>query len=235
MFIRWLHQTVAEVPPGDDWLSPDERGVQASLTVPKRRADWRLGRWTAKRALSTLAGRFDGQGVRPSPLLLSDIAIRARADGSPEAIARTLPLPFTVSISHCDSQALCAVAPQGVAVGCDIEAVVERDASFVEDWFTQSEAAAIERASRADRAWQVTLVWSAKESAMKAMRTGLRADTRSVQVKFGGAAVEQRWQPVEVKARDHRLIFGGWWRLDGHRIYTIVSAPSAGLPVSIVA
>ncbi len=234
MIIRWLNQTAAQVPPDDGWLSADERAVLASLTVPKRRADWRLGRWTAKRALSALVGRADLPQVSPVRLLASDIVIRARADGSPEAMARGLPLPFVLSLSHCDNQAMCAVAPEGVAIGCDVEAIGERDRAFVIDWFTSREAATIDRAAPADRAWQVTLVWSAKESALKALRTGLSVDTRDVEVKFGGAGVENRWQPVEVRASAPYSRFGGWWRIERDRIYTVVSAPSAGLPVSIV-
>ena len=49
--IRWLTCALTEVPKDDAWLSPTERERQTRLTVDKRRNDWRLGRFTAKRAL----------------------------------------------------------------------------------------------------------------------------------------------------------------------------------------
>ena len=48
MEVYWLEQSAADVPAEDEWLSESERTVLAGLRFPKRRADWRLGRWTAK-------------------------------------------------------------------------------------------------------------------------------------------------------------------------------------------
>ena len=50
--VVWLQRRLHDVPAGDEWLSARELDVQARLLVPKRRADWRLGRWTAKAALA---------------------------------------------------------------------------------------------------------------------------------------------------------------------------------------
>jgi 4'-phosphopantetheinyl transferase len=52
MDVYWLDQTQADVPAGDEWLCAREAACLARLRFAKRRADWRLGRWTAKRALA---------------------------------------------------------------------------------------------------------------------------------------------------------------------------------------
>src|SRR3954470_9820231 len=70
----WLTLSRADVPPGDAWLGERERATLAALRVPKRRADWRLGRWTAKAALAAWLGR---DGV--------EIAVLAAAGGAPGA------------------------------------------------------------------------------------------------------------------------------------------------------
>ena len=48
MNVYWLEQSDGDVPVGDGWLSAGERATLDRLRIPKRRADWRLGRWTAK-------------------------------------------------------------------------------------------------------------------------------------------------------------------------------------------
>ena len=50
MHVYWLEQTEANVPEDNTWLSPREVAFADRLRFAKRRADWRLGRWTAKRA-----------------------------------------------------------------------------------------------------------------------------------------------------------------------------------------
>ena len=50
MQIYWLEQTEADVPAGEEWLSPSEALRSNAIPFAKRRNDWRLGRWTAKSA-----------------------------------------------------------------------------------------------------------------------------------------------------------------------------------------
>ena len=49
---HWLEQTEADLPAANDWLSAGERLRLDGMRFAKRHADWRLGRWTAKRALA---------------------------------------------------------------------------------------------------------------------------------------------------------------------------------------
>ena len=71
--VRWHHARAGEVPADDDWLTAGERAVVAGLAVAKRRADWRLGRWTAKALLDAVLG-----------VPLHRVEVRAADDGAPE-------------------------------------------------------------------------------------------------------------------------------------------------------
>ncbi len=50
--------------------------------------------------------------------------------------------------------------------------------AFVADYFAPEEQTLIAHSSPADRELMLALLWSAKESALKALREGLRLDTR---------------------------------------------------------
>ena len=183
MKVHWLEQTEADLPANLDWLSAGEAACLDSLRVPKRRSDWQLGRWTAKRALSVyLSIPGDLQS-------LSDIEIRPAASGVPEAFVAGQPAAASISLSHSNGTALCVVAPFGAALGCDLELVEPRSDAFVADYFTAEEQALIAQASAAERSRLLTLLWSAKESALKALHEGLRQDTRSVTVTLLESAV----------------------------------------------
>src|SRR5689334_12734251 len=99
MAIGWLTRSQADVPPHDDWLGEGERAVLATLHVAKRRADWRLGRWTAKAAL--------GAWLQVEPARLQ---VLAASDGAPEAWLDGVPVGVSVSLSHRAGRALAAVA-----------------------------------------------------------------------------------------------------------------------------
>lgn len=169
-------EELADVPADDGWLDDEERATLARLHVPKRRADWRLGRWTAKRALARFAGDPGPWGIRADP------------DGAPRALLRGAPAPLVVSISHGGRRGAAAVAPGGTALGCDVEVIEERSAELVDQFFTERERARVAATGAGERATLVTLIWSVKESALKALRQGLRADTRSVDVELEAPA-----------------------------------------------
>ncbi len=219
----WLRASADEVPPHDGWLAPAERAALAGLRVPSRRRDWRLGRWAAKRAVAAVLGQ--------SPL--DAIEVVAAPDGAPEIRLGGLPAPVAVSLTHRSGLAVCLVAGPGTAVGCDLELVEPRPPVFAADWFTRAELSQLEAAPAARRDLVVTLVWSAKESALKALREGLRLDTRDVHVRLGACAGEEGWHPLTVTHAGRPL--AGWWRLDGGHALTAVLRPAAGPPVSLTA
>jgi len=234
--ISWLLQPAAALPDHDDWLAPAERAVQSGLRLAPRRAQWRLGRWTAKVALAR------GLGLAPDDH--PRLELRAAADGAPEPWLDGRPLPLVLSLSHCGEHGLVALAAAPVALGADLERVEARSPAFVRDYFTAAEqhwVAAAPAAPDADaRAERATLLWSAKESALKALRTGLRRDTRSVEVTVLPAALTAPaappataaapWAPLAVHDLEGARTFSGRWRRIGEHLLTVVAEPwSLGL------
>jgi 4'-phosphopantetheinyl transferase len=225
--IHWLMQTEADVPTDNDWLSASEAAILAHLHVAKRHDEWRLGRWTAKRALVA----YLGQGPDRWPMAM--IEIRATPDGAPEAFFNARPAPVTISLSHRAGRALCAVAPAAVALGCDLEVIEPRSEVFIADYFIPEERAFIERAPEDDRPQLITLFWSAKESALKALRVGLRLDTRSVVMNLPPSPPTDGWGPLAVQAVDAGRTFRGWWRHKGAYLLTVVAAPPPPPPIAL--
>jgi 4'-phosphopantetheinyl transferase len=228
MKVHWLEQTEADLPANQEWLSASEVACLNSLRVLKRQRDWQLGRWTAKCALSAY---LNTPGDLQS---LSDIEIRPAASGVPEAFVAGQQAPVSLSLSHSNGTALCTIAPFGAALGCDLEVIEDRSDAFVADYFTAEERASVAQASAAERSRLVTLLWSAKESALKALHEGLRQDTRSVTVTMLESAVTSMaqeaysaqpiWHGLEVRHVDG-AVFHGWWQQRGDLLRTLVAAP----------
>ena len=211
--VFWLLQHISDVPEGDDWLSSSEREVLARFWAPKRRRDWRLGRWTAKRALA----RVGVVNVVEADLASwTHLSVRANEAGVPCALVDDADLRWFISLSHSGEYGFCAVAARPVALGCDVETIGRRGEEFVIDWFTEAEKAIVRAGTTpGEQSRAVTLIWSAKESALKALGVGLRLGTRQVEVEVGAPGnglltpAEDRWSPLCVHAPDGRCTAGG--------------------------
>ena len=141
-----------------------------------------------------------------------------------------------------------------MALGCDLEVIEPRCNSFVADYFTAEEQAFVERASEADRPRLLALLWSGKESALKALHAGLRLDTRTVSVNPGDVpslqdnerdkrterpvlgfrppSVFKLWCPLQVRCTSGRF-FHGWWQQRDNLVRTVVAAPSPHAPIPL--
>jgi 4'-phosphopantetheinyl transferase len=228
--VYWLGQRLADVPPGSAWLSAAERETEALLRVPKRRLDWRLGRWTAKRALSRLGAGDGWQSEAHAEL--ARLAVRPTPAGVPEAFRDGARVPWALSISHSRGRALVAIRCDASAVGCDIEAVEPRGQAFLEDSFTAVEREAI-AASPAPELW-ATLHWSAKESAMKVLGEGLRLPLAGFAVaRLGERTTGSGWRPLELVERRSARSFAGYWRPDGDCVLAILGAAAFAEPIAL--
>jgi len=216
-----------DVPSSGEWLAPAESARLAGLRFPKRRSELRLSRWTAKLALDAALGLDDDAGA------LAGIEIRPAEMGAPIAFVREQPAPVAVSLTGRADWAVCVVAPSGLAVGCDLELVEPRTDRFARDWLTPAEQDLVSGAASGDEEQVLAnLVWSAKESALKALRTGLRRSTRSVEVEVVDRAGHRRWARFGVRAEEG-LSFHGWWRRYGDFLLTCAAGAACDPPVSI--
>lgn len=252
--IHWLLQSLDDCPEilrGDatpGWLGAAERERLAGFKVEKRRRDWLLGRWTAKHLVQRYLAELTG--AAPA---LDAIFIDADADGAPYASCQ-LPgargeerLPVSLSISHSHGTAFCGVVEafstqrrkdaetqenrllplvSRPSLGCDIEFIEPREPNFVRSYFAAEEMAAV-AASGQNQDVLVTAIWSGKEAVLKALREGLRIDTRRITCRFDGFTVApQEWTPFFV-AMDGALadqfpgIWSGWWRVKDRFVLTM--------------
>ena len=211
MTVYWRLLPASSVPEGDDWLGPREKAVLAGLRFPKRRADWRLGRYVAKRSLAAVTGSS----------ALDRIEIVAAEDGAPEAFVQGHRIDLQISISHREDVGACAIAP--LAVGCDLEAIEPRTDRFVADFFAEPEREVVAATPQAYRDRQTALVWSAKESALKLLRTGLRRDTRSVRIEIADSTTSHGgWHPLRARLLPEDQLLHGWWRAEDGHVLTVV-------------
>jgi 4'-phosphopantetheinyl transferase len=191
--LDWAIARAAEVPPDDDWLGPRERAVLAGLRLAARRESWRLGRFAARK-------------------LLGEVEVLPDPDGAPRAFRRGgAALPGCLSLSHRDGVGLAAWS--AAAIGCDVERIEPRSPAFVADYLTPAEQAFV--AAAAEPALAPNLLWSAKESALKALRVGLTRDTRELEVSVDGEA-------LAVRDLARGVVLAGSWRREGEHVLTFV-------------
>jgi 4'-phosphopantetheinyl transferase len=207
-------QTFAQVPANDSWLSEGEKKIAAGFRFPKRRADWQLGRWTAKRVVCSFLAQED--------IVLPSLEIRAARDGSPEVFYNGKPAAVSISISHSRDRSFCAAGPPGMGIGCDLEWVEAREENFAAEYFTPEELSFVMQAP-VKRELAETLIWSAKEATLKVLRKGLSRDTRSVLIRPDLSGPEDAWRSWTGRCLESERMFNGWWRAADGFIYTIAA------------
>ncbi len=226
--LRWLSQGMADVPLEDAWLSAREAAWIARMRFPKRRSEFRLGRWTAKKALALYLDRGD------SAEALTAIEIDRAPDGAPAPLVGGRPAHAYLTMTDRADQAVCLVGPPGQALGCDLELVEPRSDAFVADFLTPPEQQLVAGATSADaRDLLANLVWCGKESALKVLRTGLRRDTRSVEVSMPAGPAVDGWSPLRVRASEG-TVFPGWWQRFGAFVLTVAATEPFEPPVPLV-
>jgi len=221
--IFWWSAGLGDLPDSDAWVDEREARRFGSMKYTKRREEAFLARYTAK---STLARLLKRSG---DPAALRMITVANAADGAPEVLIDGSPANLVIAMTDRADWAVTAVLTGADRVGCDLELVEPRSELFVRDYFTDHEQATTR--DSADRDLTANLIWSAKESALKALRTGLRRDTRSVEVRLGPVS-GSGWNPLTVVASEGTE-FPGWWLRYGNFVLTMAAACPTASPQSL--
>ena len=236
--MQWLARGERDVPVGQQWLTATEAQRAASMKFTKRRTEYLLRRFAGKSAVAAVTG------LPADPIGLGRIGVLNRRTGAPYVQVDGTELGLDVSLTDRAGWAVCLVAPDLGAVGVDLEIVEPRSTGFVRDFLTPAEqelVASVPGPDGYDAA--ANLIWSAKESALKVLRTGLRADTRSVEVTIADPqaiadslatadAAAAGWQRLHVASGADR--FPGWWRRDGVFLLTVVAAAGLANPPTVL-
>ena len=184
------------------WLAPPELAQDAAWTSVKRRAEWRAGRFAAKRLVRDIFG-------------LSPLAFAIGRDGdAPCLVGPDLP-PVILSLSH--SAGLGAAtfsdpAGEGV-VGLDVQQVRPVHPGLAARVFTTAERAQIAaQFGEGSHAAGMLLLWALKEAAIKTRRRAWGRSLREIEVELtadGKAVVRMPGEPPLSAA--YVMLEGGWW------------------------
>ncbi len=202
------------------------------MTYTKRRTEYLVRRLTAKSAVLAILGW-------PADVsTLARVAVPNRLTGAPYVEVDGEPLGLDVSLTDRAGWGVCLVGADIGAVGCDVEIVEPRSDGFVRDFLTVYEQEVVAEATDAEgRMLLANLFWSARESALKVLRTGLRRDTRTVEVHLSDPRRREHgtWSPLSVISRGDsgERTFPGWWLRDGVWLVSVCYAEPAAAPAAL--
>ena len=177
------------------YLGDHEEEVYQKLRFAKRQTDWLGGRMAAKRLMQMVDARWNQKQT-------NEIEILSEESGAPYlVISGWQGNPGRVSISHSNGYVFCAYSPDEIQMGVDLELIEPRTGEFAGDFFTEKEVDQISTLENTNKILFVTVIWSGKESVLKALSTGLRVDTRSVEVVLPGLTEESTgWSKLGLKS-----------------------------------
>ncbi len=221
--VHWWSAGLAHVPQVDHWIDEVEAARFASMRFTKRRSEAKLSRYCAKTTVAMTLGRST------DPASLRSIQIRNARDGAPETRVDGHDGELVIAMTDRADWAVAAVIAGPSRIGCDLELVEPRSQAFVDDYFTPAERSLV--AGSAEPALTSNLIWSAKESALKVLRTGLRRDTRTVTVTLREDRAEA-WNSLLVDSSEGRHMWG-WWRRYNSFVLTVAAEVEIPAPESL--
>lgn len=223
------------------WLSSAEQERLNQFKMAKRRRDWLLGRWTAKNLVLRYLAESTGAPPALDAIFIGADAdgapYAARCGARVVKAENFVRLPVSLSISHSHGTALCALVERlpgqeggdvdlqenGLlslvslpSLGCDLELITPRGENFLDHFFTAEEVSSVRALRERDAAkgeMLTTAIWSGKEAVLKALRTGLRIDTRRITCRFEAYDLPPHvWTPFTVVVDDGLAVqFPGTW------------------------
>ena len=211
----WLSQGMGDAPVDDAWLSPREAAWVARMRFPKRRSEFRLGRWTAKKALALYLGRD------ASAAALRSIEIDRAPDGAPAPLVDGRPAEAYLTMTDRADQAVCLVGPPGTALGCDLELVEPRSDAFVADFLTPAEQGLVAAAGDGSATSSPTSSGAARSRRSRCCARACAATRAASRCRSRGRPVDG-WAPLSVRAVEG-TVFPGWWQRFGAFVLTLAA------------
>ncbi len=212
----WLARGELDLPSSSAWLTAAEASRASAMPFTKRRIEYLLRRWVCKAAVAAVAG------LPEDPPALARIEVTNGPSGAPAVILDGVETGLDVSLSDRAGWAVCLVGESLGRVGCDLEIVEPRSPGFVADFLTAAEQEYVAARPAAERDVASNLIWSAKESGLKVLQTGLRRDTRSVEVVIGEPDGSTGWSRLDLRV-DAGSVLPGWWRRVGSFLVTVAA------------
>jgi 4'-phosphopantetheinyl transferase len=152
-------------------LHPLEYQLYDAFSNDQRKLNFILGRYCAKMALASL---FEIKS-------LNQIYIEAGVFNQPIIKAPTIP-NIRVSISHDKLSSIALAYPEEHPMGIDIESIQPDKTSEIEDYLTPHEIILINEFNQTHNL-VVTIIWTAKESLSKVLKTGLTTSLSVLEIK----------------------------------------------------
>jgi 4'-phosphopantetheinyl transferase len=224
--MSWLARGEQEIPRSADWLTAGEAARASGMPFTKRRSEYVLRRWVCKHAVAAATGVPDDL---PS---LARIEVTNHPGGAPAVTVDGEEAGLDVSLSDRAGWAVCVVGAGLGRVGCDLEVVEPRSPGFVTDFLTTAEQEYLASRPVADHDMLANLIWSAKESALKVLQTGLGRDTRSVEVVLGGRPRATGWADFAVSTAEGGRL-SGWWHHAGAFLVTVAAEVTPPAPTRL--
>lgn len=234
------------------YLSRAERERHSSTRGSKRREEWLAGRLAAKyvflhglemgsdaevREWQPTLMRVSSRSLDAFPAWMYQALEVTATAGGPRLVWLGRDHAASISLSHTPGDACACLAAHGIA-GVDVEGVAARVDAFYGSNYTAAERAWVGRGVATEpgsREWMYTLLWTIKESALKA-----RVCVQKSPWSFAGVEVTGLPEPEDVMWAYRRSTLGGRFgrfsaAIDAERRRTSVEIAYAGSRDLIVA
>lgn len=152
-------------------MHQDEVAYLNSLKYDSRKSSYLLGRISAKNAISTFI---------PAKTAMNSFKVGFGVFQFP--VIEYLPYSdYQVSVRHCDASGISMAYPEAHPIGLDIEKINPEKVHSMISMFTQEEIA-LTNLYLKDKVLVYILLWTAKESLSKILKTGMMIDFKYLEL-----------------------------------------------------
>ncbi len=190
--IYWKLHRLQDTPDDQSWLSASELEQYQRFRFPKRQKEWLAGRFVGKSLLKALV--FEAE-----PILLDQLTIQNEPGGTPFIRYDQNRLNGSLSLSHRELFSAAAWCDdEEVSIGIDLEVIETKSTGFIEDYFSKEESKSVLSLPVEQRDLAASLLWSGKEAVLKALKMGLRIDTRKLIFELPEIQQKESWSRLTI-------------------------------------